>query len=143
MEISKLNTDITTSSLMQRALEEYISSEKWKNNIKYLNTEYHERYSLMKNILDNDFNETLDYNDPKGGLTFYVKLKNESISIIKLFEELRKQDVYITPAEIFFISSKDGEYSFRIGFYQTDKEKIKKGMSILKSVLDNLKYNSN
>ena len=123
MEISKLNTDITTSSLMQRALEEYISSEKWKNNIKYLNTEYHERYSLMKNILDNDFNETLDYNDPKGGLTFYVKLKNESISIIKLFEELRKQDVYITPAEIFFISSKDGESSFRIGFYQTDKEK--------------------
>lgn len=51
--------------------------------------------------------------------------------------------MYITPAEIFFISSKDGEYSFRIGFYQTDKEKIKKGMSILKSVLDNLKYNSN
>ena len=44
MEISKLNTDITTSSLMQRALEEYISSEKWKNNIKYLNTEYHERF---------------------------------------------------------------------------------------------------
>ena len=139
MENSKLNTDITTSSLMQRALEEYISSEKWRNNIKYLNTEYHERYSLMKSILDTDFKETLDYNDPKGGLTFYVKLKNESISIIKLFEELRKQNVYITPAEIFFISPKDGEYSFRIGFYQTDKEKIKKGMSILKNVLDNLK----
>lgn len=136
VENSKLNTDITTSSLIQRALEEYISSERWKSNIKYLNKEYHERYALMKSILDYDFKEILDYNDPKGGLTFYIKVKNESISIIKLFEELRKHKIYITPAEIFFISPKDGQNSFRISFYQTNKEKIKKGMFILKEVIN-------
>lgn len=136
MEHSKLNTDITTSSLMQRALEEYISSEKWKFNIECLNKEYSERYILMKQILDNDFSDILEYNDPKGGLTFYIKIKNEIILTRKLFEELRKNRVYITPAEIFFTSSNDGQYSFRIGFYQTDKDKIKKGMEILKTVLN-------
>jgi len=139
MEHSKLNTDITTSSLMQRALEEYISSEKWKFNIECLNKEYNERYTLMKEILDNDFSDILEYNDPKGGLTFYVKIKNEMISTRKLFDELRKNNVYITPAEIFFTSSQDEENSFRIGFYQTDKYKIKKGMKVLKKVLNKYK----
>lgn len=138
IENSKLNTDITTSSLMQRALDEYIAGGRWKNNIKKLNKEYRERYTLVKKILDRDFSNTLDYIDPNGGLNFYLDIKDDKIKTRTLFEELIKKDVYITPAEIFFISPEDGQYSFRIGFYQTDKKKIKQGMNILKETIKKL-----
>lgn len=55
LQNSKFNTDITTSSLMQRALDLYIYESKWKENIKALNIEYSKRYNIMQKILDNDF----------------------------------------------------------------------------------------
>ncbi len=138
IENSKLNTDITTSSLMQRALDEYIARGPWKENIKRLNEEYSERYLLMKEILKNDFCNTLEYIDPHGGLSFYVNIKNNRFKAEELFYELIKNNVYITPAQIFFILPDEGQYSFRLSFYQTDKKKIFQGMSMLKDVIEKL-----
>ncbi|EHJ01445.1 transcriptional regulator, GntR family with aminotransferase domain containing protein [Clostridium sp. DL-VIII] len=140
LQSSKHNTDITTSSLMQRALELYISSEKWKTNIKNLNDEYIERYKLVKSILEKDFKDILTYEDPRGGLNFYVTLKeNFMISTTELFMRLRKRKVYITPGAIFFTSQSDGQDSFRISFYQTDKEKIESGMRMLREEIISVK----
>ncbi|MBC2455845.1 PLP-dependent aminotransferase family protein [Clostridium beijerinckii] len=136
LQNSKHNTDITTSSLMQRALELYISSNKWKKNIKNLNDEYIKRYTYLKIILDSEFEDMLTYKDPKGGLNFYITLKDEfRINTKELFIKLKKRNVYITPGAMFFTSQNDGQDSFRIAFYQTDKEKIEKGMKILKEEL--------
>ncbi|WP_026888380.1 PLP-dependent aminotransferase family protein [Clostridium beijerinckii] len=136
LQNSKHNTDITTSSLMQRALELYISSNKWKKNIKNLNDEYIKRYMHLKTILDSEFKDMLTYKDPKGGLNFYITLKDEfKINTKELFMKLKKRNVYITPGTMFFTSQNDGQDSFRIAFYQTDKEKIEKGMKILKEEL--------
>ncbi len=136
LQNSKHNTDITTSSLMQRALELYISSNKWKKNIKNLNDEYIKRYTHLKTILDSEFKDMLTYNDPKGGLNFYITLKDEfKINTKELFIKLKKKNVYITPGAMFFTLQNDGQDSFRIAFYQTDKEKIEKGMKILKEEL--------
>jgi len=136
LQNSKHNTDITTSSLMQRALELYISDNKWKKNIKNLNGEYIKRYQFMKEILDKDFKDILTYKDPKGGLSFYLTLEEGFImNTKKLFMQLRKKNVYITPGVMFFTSQNDGQDSLRISFYQTDKGKIEKGMRILKEEL--------
>ena len=90
----------------------------------------------MKEILDKDFKDILTYKDPKGGLNFYLTLKEEFIMNTKdLFIRLRKKNVYITPGVMFFTSQNDGQDSFRISFYQTDKDKIEKGMRILKEEL--------
>ncbi|WP_017211368.1 PLP-dependent aminotransferase family protein [Clostridium beijerinckii] len=136
LQNSKHNTDITTSSLMQRALELYISSNKWKKNIKNLNDEYIKRYTHLKTILDSEFKDMLTYNDPKGGLNFYITLKDEfKINTKELFIKLKKKNIYITPGTMFFTSQNGGQDSFRIAFYQTDKGKIEKGMKILKEEL--------
>ncbi len=136
LQNSKHNTDITTSSLMQRALELYISDNKWKENIKNLNDEYIKRYTYMKSILDKEFKDILTYKDPKGGLNFYLTLnENYMMNTKDLFIRLRQRNVYITPAVMFFTSKNEGQDSFRIAFYQTDKCKIEKGMKILKEEL--------
>jgi len=137
LQNSKHNTDITTSSLMQRALELYISGQKWKVNIRNLNNEYIKRYTYMKELLNKDFSDTLIYKEPKGGLNFYITLKNNfHINTTELFMRLKKRNVYITPGAMFFTSQEDGQDSFRISFYQTDKAKIKKGLEILKEELE-------
>lgn len=143
LQNSKHNTDITTSSLMQRALELYISDNKWKVNIKNLNDEYIKRYTHMKYLLDKEFENILTYKDPKGGLNFYLTLKQDFIINTKeLFMRLRKKNVYITPGTMFFTSQNDGQDSFRVSFYQTDKQKIEKGMKILKDELISARVNN-
>lgn len=140
---SKHNTDITTSSLMQRALQMYIQSGKWKENIRELNDEYRKRYALMKQILDNDFRDIASYMDPKGGLNFYVTLKNKNISTTELFRCLKKRNVYITPGAMLFTKESNGQDAFRLAFYQTNNDKIIKGMKILKEeILKQLISNS-
>lgn len=147
LQNSKVNTDITTSSLMQRALEKYIDLGKWKDNISRMNHEYSNRYNLMKSILDRDFKDYVTYVDPKGGLSVYVMLNDKNIDSRKLFMNLRKRNVYITPGAIFFNSSKEGRESFKICFYQTNEKKIKEGMVILKeeiiNMLNSQVYNEN
>ncbi|MDS0526384.1 PLP-dependent aminotransferase family protein [Clostridium sp. SHJSY1] len=136
MQNSKFNTDIATSSLMQRALEMYIDEDKWKDNIGLLNKEYHERYKLMTDILDKELNEYVTYNKPGGGLNFYLTLNKEYIKSREFFLKLAKKGVYITPGVLFFRNMKDGDRTFRIGFSQTDKEKIVKGLEIIKEELE-------
>ncbi|NFA41266.1 PLP-dependent aminotransferase family protein [Clostridium botulinum] len=135
LQNSKFNTDITTSSLMQRALDLYIYESKWKENIKVLNIEYSKRYNIMQKILDNDFGNLVSYIDPRGGLNFYLTLKDSKINSKELFLRLRKKGVYITPGIMFFTSHNDGKNTFRIGFYQTDENKIIKGLNILREEL--------
>ncbi|NFN17631.1 PLP-dependent aminotransferase family protein [Clostridium botulinum] len=135
LQNSKFNTDITTSSLMQRALDLYIYESKWKENIKALNIEYSKRYNIMQKILDNDFGDLVSYIDPRGGLNFYLTLKDSKINSKELFLRLRKKGVYITPGIMFFTSHNDGKNTFRIGFYQTDEDKIIKGLNILREEL--------
>ncbi|ACD51191.1 PLP-dependent aminotransferase family protein [Clostridium botulinum] len=135
LQNSKFNTDITTSSLMQRALDLYIYESKWKENIKALNIEYSKRYNIMQKILDNDFGNLVSYIDPRGGLNFYLTLKDSKINSKELFLRLRKKGVYITPGIMFFTSHNDGKNTFRIGFYQTDEDKIIKGLNILREEL--------
>lgn len=136
MQNSKFNTDIATSSLMQRALEMYIAEGQWKNNISFLNKEYHKRYKLMTKLIDEMLRDKISYNKPGGGLTFYLKLKEGSISSRELFLRLSQKGVYITPGVLFFRNMTDGDRTFRIGFAQTDEKKISKGLKIIREELD-------
>lgn len=132
IQSSKHNTDITTSSLMQRSLQMYIQEGKWRENIKVLNDEYRKRYTLMKEILDNDFKDIASYMDPKGGLNFYVILNDKNINTKDLFRALKKKGIYITPGAMLFTKESNGQDAFRLAFYQTNDDKIIRGMKILK-----------
>lgn len=136
LQISKSNTDIATSSLMQRALDVYINKGYWIDHIEYLNQEYNKRYTVMKNLLETKLNEDVTFIDPKGGLSFYLKI-NETININskELFYRLREKNTFITPGVMFFKNQKEGERYFRIGFSQTNCDNIKEGLNNIHEVL--------
>ena len=102
MMSSKVNTDIATSTLMQRSLEMYIKEGYWKGYISFLKSEYKMRYDLMKRLLEEELKEYVTFIDPKGGLTFYIKLKNKELIVKNYFIGLRKGS-YILHQEAYFI----------------------------------------
>ena len=89
----------------------------------------------MKNLIENELNNYIRYIDPKGGLYFYLEIKNKNITSKELFYKLKKRGVYITPGAIFFKDSVSGDYNFRISFSQTSEEKIIRGFEIIKEEL--------
>ncbi|MBL4932187.1 PLP-dependent aminotransferase family protein [Clostridium paridis] len=132
MYLSKINTDISTSSLMQRALERYIVKGYWRKHIEYLNEKYRSRYTFIKQILERDFKGILEFKEPNGGLSFLLKFSEpEKFNSRKLFFILRDKGVLISPGALFFRKEQEGDKYFRIGFSQTNHEKIKEGLNII------------
>lgn len=135
IQSSKINTDIATSSLMQRALELYISEGFWKKHIDYQQNLYQEKYLLMKELIDKELSNRVTYIDPRGGLYFYLEIKDKNINSKKLFYKLKKKNLFVTPGSVLFKDSSNGDYFFRISFSQASKEKIKKGIALIKEEL--------
>lgn len=136
MLTSKINTDIATSSLMQRVLEIYISKGLWRENIYNLNREYRSRYKLMKKAMELELSDKVSFITPGGGLTFYLTLKNTDINSKQLFFKLRERGVYITPGVLFYNKMQEGENTLRLSFSQTNEEKILKGIKIIKEEIN-------
>lgn len=135
LQNSKINTDIATSTLMQRALELYIKEGYFKGHIGFLKDEYKKRYKLMGDLIREELGAFVRFIDPKGGLNFYLSLKEKNITSKNLFYKLKSKGVYITPGIIFYRYPKDGDYSFRIGFAQVNEEKIKHGINLIREEL--------
>ncbi len=136
MQNYKVNTDISTSSLMQRALDLYINKGYWKEYIELLKVEYNKRYLYMKDCMIETFGDRVSFNFPGGGLSFFLKIHEKiDMNCKELFYISREKGVLITPGIIFFKKSSQGERYFRLGYSQTDNFKINKGINILNEIL--------
>lgn len=134
---SKVNTDISTSSLMQRALDLYIREGFWKSYINNLNMVYMDRYSLMEKYLKEYLGKKVQFLSPGGGLHFYLKINDcAKINSIELFRRAKDKNVLITPGILFYKTPLEGNSYFRIGFSQTDENDMKKGIEIINHLLN-------
>lgn len=133
---SKIDTDISTSSLMQRALHLYIEKGFWREYINYLNTIYTERYNTMKLKLKEILDDKVEFNAPGGGLNFYLKISDGiSINSKKLFYECKENKVLITPGVLFYKQLKDGEKFFRLGYSKVSSNEIEIGLNVINKIL--------
>ncbi len=134
---SKMNTDIATSSLMQRALDLYINKGLWRDYMNNLNVIYKNRYLLMENYIKFYLKDKVEFISPGGGLSFYLKIKDDiNIDSIEIFRKAKDKKVLITPGTLFYKNPLEGKKYFRIGFSQTDEETMKKGINIISKLLD-------
>lgn len=129
----KINTDISTSSLMQRALDLYINKGYWKTHIDDLRENYKETYNFLTEILDTNFKDELSFYPSKGGLSLYLKLKNTNC--VDLFYKCKEKNLIITPGVLFYKNYAEGLPYFKIGFSNLTREEILKGTELLKEAL--------
>lgn len=137
VENSKVNTDISTSSLMQRALDLYIIKGYWRDYIDELRKIYFKRYEYMKECIENILKDKVNFNCPSGGFNFYLKINDKvKINSDKVFYECKKKNVLISPGVLFYRNIEDGLRFFRIGYSKTDKVKIRDGIEIINKILE-------
>lgn len=135
---SKVNTDISTSSLMQRALDLYIREGLWKDYTNNLKVLYKERYLFMEKCLEEYLGEKVDFISPGGGLHFYLKIKDSLVmNSIELFRAAKDRKILLTPGVLFYKTPSEGKQYFRIGFSKTDEENMKAGIEIISDLMDN------
>jgi len=133
---SKINTDISTSSLMQRALDLYINKDLWKEHISRLNTVYKEKYNFMIKCVEKNFGSNVSYYTPGGGIHFYFKIAaNLKINSMELFYRCKIRNVLITPGILFYKNAQEGKDYFRLSFSEIRKPKIEEGIKIISEIL--------
>ncbi|MGE5626525.1 MAG: PLP-dependent aminotransferase family protein [Solirubrobacterales bacterium] len=136
IENSKFNTDISTSSIMQRALELYINKGLWINYIGNLIDAYKKRYYFMEKCINEKLGDKIEYISPGGGLNFYLKLSNSvGIDSTQLYQKAKSKKVLIAPGVLFYKNPEDGKRYFRVSFSKTDEDKIARGMDILSRII--------
>ena len=133
---SKFNSDISTSSLMQRALDLYINKGFWKEYIIRINNIYEKRYIYLLKQLKLILKDKVEYFKPGGGLHIYLKLSGEvNMDSIELFYRCLEEKILITPGVLFHKNQKDGNNFFRVGFSKTDENEILKGLNAINNIL--------
>ncbi len=133
---SKINSDISTSSLMQRALDLYINKDLWKDHINHLNMAYKDKYNFMINCIDKYLKHKVSYFTPGGGINFYFKISdNFKINSMDLFYSCKNRKVLITPGVLFYKNAQQGNKYFRLSFSEIKKTEIEEGIKIISEIL--------
>ncbi|MCB2299623.1 MocR-like pyridoxine biosynthesis transcription factor PdxR [Clostridium tagluense] len=136
---SKINTDISTSSLMQRALDLYINKDLWKQHINYLNMAYKDKYDFMINCIDKYLGKKVSYFTPGGGINFYFKIdENLKINSMDLFYSCKNKKVLITPGVLFYKNAEQGNNYFRLSFSELKKPEIEEGIKVISNILEKI-----
>ncbi|MCB2358854.1 PLP-dependent aminotransferase family protein [Clostridium estertheticum] len=133
---SKINTDISTSSLMQRALDLYINKDLWKEHISRLNMAYKDKYNFMLQCIEKYLGAKATYYTPGGGIHFYFKIAIDlKINSMELFYRCMNKKVLITPGVLFYKNAKEGNNYFRLSFSEIKKPEIEEGVKIISEIL--------
>jgi len=135
---AKHTTDISSSGLIQRALQLYFKNGYWEKHLKYMIEMYKIKYDAMKLELKKLRIYGIDFIDPKGGLNFWVTLP-KGVSASELYVQCSKKDVLLVPCNVFYVNKdKNIDNTLRLSYAATNLEEIQVGMSIIGDCLSML-----
>ncbi|TDT47635.1 PLP-dependent aminotransferase family protein [Fonticella tunisiensis] len=123
---AKHNTDISTSSLMQRAFDLYLRKRKWQEHLNLMLRIYKERYDVLIYELKRKM-PYVYFEEPEGGIHIWGKTDLESSILSSIGQQ---KGVLIAPGRVFYIDDKESSY-FRISFAGVEKDKISEGVELL------------
>ncbi|WP_427338735.1 PLP-dependent aminotransferase family protein [Caloranaerobacter sp. DY30410] len=139
--VAKHISDISTSGLMQRALDLYIKMGLFKKHINEINKIYKKRFDIMVKSLSNYMPKQVSYSIPEGGLNFWLSLPHGYLSD-ELHELCFKKGILITPGSIFY-ANKIKSNAFRISIASVHESVIEAGICQLSGIINDLLNKSN
>lgn len=135
----KRTTDISSSGLIQRALDLYFRQNKWEEHIRYMKEIYRGKYELMAGWLENLQKYGIRFTCPRGGLYFWIRLPS-SISARALHEACARANLQVLPSGSFYVNPhKDNDAFLRLSFASSTIEQLKAGMQILEQCIVQLR----
>lgn len=131
--LAKYTTDISTSTLIQRAFELFIKKGFLYKHIDNIKVVYNERFNKMLYCLKNYLPEGVDVTEPSGGLNFWISLPSGFYSN-KLYNLCSENNILIMPGSNFF-TNKSNSNHFRLSIASVETEEIEKGINELSNLI--------
>ena len=126
-------SDISTSGLIQRSFDVYLSSGKWKKNLEYISIEYMNRFTVMVESIKEYIPKDIKYILPKGGLNFWFSLP-DGYSSNELYKKCLQNNLSIAPGSAFNVNQTDNEH-FRLSVASLDCDEIRVGINKLSQII--------
>lgn len=133
---AKHSSDISTSGLLQRALEIYFTKGTWKEHIKYMEKKYKDGFDTMLINIKKYMPPQVEYIYPQGGVNFWFKLP-KGVSSKELYEAAIKKNVALAPGNLFFIHQNDNSH-FRLSIASVNNNEIEQGIIIISNIIKGL-----
>lgn len=127
---AKHTTDISTSGLIQRALDLYIRKGFWHKHFYSMYETYKNRYTKVVNSLEKYKTDNISYKKPGGGLNIWLKLPYNCV-VNSLLERAASNNIVFTPGRIFFSSTSSNLNNIRLSFAAVEDDKIEAGIEKL------------
>lgn len=121
--------DLAASSLIQRALNEYISVGRYEANLRRSRRVYRRHRDAILAGLNREMPDGSVWQVPQGGLFVWLKLP-DGISVRELYPIALQEKVEFAPGALFFLDDKENSY-IRLNFAMPPLEKIEEGVSRL------------
>ncbi|MBV6391039.1 MAG: LL-diaminopimelate aminotransferase [Anaerolineales bacterium] len=131
-------SDLATSTLIQRALESYMTVGRYQTYLHRSRQVFRQRRDAMVNAIRRHFPKGGSFEIPKGGLFIWLKLPNR-LSSNDLLGIACKEGAAFSPGSSFFIDGKSGDDWMRLNFASQPVEDIEEGIKRLGAAIRKMK----
>ncbi len=130
--------DLATSSLIQRALENYVTVGRYQAHLRRSCQIFRKRRNAMMESLHRHLPTGIRLDPPQGGLFLWLKLP-DTLSADELLPLAVEEGVDFMPGSGFFTGADDGRNWLRLNFVVQPEEKIEAGILRLGKAVKRLK----
>lgn len=129
--------DLTTSPLMQRALDRYVTVGRYQAHLRRSTRIYRQRRDALLAALRRFLPKEVSLTPPQGGLFVWLRLP-EGMSSSSLLPLALEHGVEFAPGGRFFANPADGEPFVRLNFATRTPEEITEGIQRLAGAIERL-----
>lgn len=130
--------DLTTSTLIQRGLDEYVTVGRYQAHVRRSCRVYRQRRDAMLLSIQRHLPLDVHVTPPQGGLFIWMRLP-ENVSSLALLPLAAEQGVEFAPGSLFFLDRSEGEAYLRLNFATQTPEAIEQGIQRLGVALRRLR----
>ena len=129
--------DLTTSNLIQRALEDFVTVGRYQAHLRRSCQAFRNRRDAMMSAIHDHMPRDTQVFTPQGGLFAWLRLPDNN-SCDKLFPYAVEEGVSFSPGTFFFPEGSSNENFMRLNFSKQTPEKIQEGMMRLQKAIDRM-----
>jgi GntR family transcriptional regulator/MocR family aminotransferase len=131
-------SDQATSTLIQRALDTYVTIGRYQAYLRRSGQIFRKRRDTMLNAIQQYLPDEVFFDSPKGGLFIWLRLP-QPISTDALLPVACKEGVSFVPGNFFFTDGASGEEWMRLNFAAQTEEDIEEGIRRLGKAMRQIK----
>jgi len=132
----KQSADLHTNRVGQWQALQWIGTERYREHLLELRSFYRQRRDLFQAALHTHFSDLADWNEPQGGLFFWLTLK-QPLDTRTLLDTALSQNVAFMPGEPFFSDPDANPGYIRLNFSHIDPARLDEGLKRLAAVVRN------